>query len=344
MMMITSLPTELCFSILKYTAMPSFVAVNTTNPYSSALALCLVSKAVRLIVIPELLHTIFLPGTKHVVAFIDALRMQKVYAQEGSDLHIDYAAQVHCIWMEEMPIRNPSWNYFLRYLYTIDFSLFAPVVLAAKSLRVDYSFMSFLDGCLEHAWNAGIHSDITHKSSPLPWSVEILTLCHPGGDLASYHHDTSSRYSFLDFISDILVTEELCPTESTGHENVFYYKTPERPYISDTPWANLKNLRFISFGLPHQHRRPSGIFVLCGSDLRVELLTVPNPLSLPLDHCAQQTPSTCSLFPLNHDGSLLSPVDCRATVTCSTTVAHSKRTCLVGNLRQCSMRNKGKYV
>lgn len=91
----TDLPVELAFMILEYAARPTFDQADlydARSPYSSALALCRVSKIVRRIVLPELLHTILLPDFRHVEKFVHALRMQKVYKEKGSDLHFDSPA------------------------------------------------------------------------------------------------------------------------------------------------------------------------------------------------------------------------------------------------------------
>ena len=341
--MIQSFPVELCDTILKYAATPNFHHDDpqSMNPYSSALALCLVSKTIRFLVIPELLRTIFLPGYDHVVAFTDALQMQRAYARKGSHLHVDYAAQVQSIWIaKKVEIRFKCGTHRKlnnsprrRGGKSIDFNLLAPVVLASKSLQVDYDFMFLLDNCLEYAWNARINSNIHHKSAPLPWSVETLTLC--GGSLSTYYGATRhhfGRYSFFGSISHILVREYLSPTESVGVEKTFHYKTPECSY--DIPWACLKNLRLISFGIPHEHLAQPGAVprhVECGKDMHVELLTVPDPTNLPLDRPAEQTSSAYSL---NQDGRI-SSVDCRATVTCTKTVPHDEPTCLMADVQLC---------
>ena len=329
MMTITDLPSELCLIILRYAAAPLFATGHRRHAllkqYSSALALCLVSKTFRLFVIPELLHTILLPSCKHALAFTHALQMQRAYAQEGSHLHVDYAARVHSIWMEECLLvgcRDSNSLYFRPVKsIQVDFSLLAPVVLASKSILVDDKLMFLLDGCLEYAWNACIHSNTHHKSSPLPWSVETLRVSQR--NIASYRSASraTKRYSFLSSISHILIKEYLYPADSVGVEKTFRYKTPECSY--DIPWACLKNLRFISFGDLHTHS--SDVNRTCGGRMRIELLTIPDSMNLPLDRCAQQTSGTYSF---NQDGRI-SSVDCCATVACTTCFAHDELSCLL---------------
>jgi hypothetical protein len=57
-----------------------------------------------------------------------ALQMQRVYAREGNRLHLDYAGHVHRIWIGEVTFTMEPYN----------FSILAPVLLASKSLAVDF--------------------------------------------------------------------------------------------------------------------------------------------------------------------------------------------------------------
>src|SRR6267154_4613505 len=81
-----NLPTEIILIIFAYAARPTFCQnedYESTNPYSSALALCRVSKLVRRAVLPVLLRTVLLTEDCNVSAFVHALRIQKAYAQQG---------------------------------------------------------------------------------------------------------------------------------------------------------------------------------------------------------------------------------------------------------------------
>lgn len=180
----SDLPTELALLIFKYAAQPTFAQrapYTSRNPYSSALSLSRVSKIVRRTVLPEILHTVLLPGTRHVAAFVRALRMQKTYvAQEQHDLSLDYSSCVRrmSIGASLRLLRDPTVPFFgftpsLSELDSeFDVSLLAPVILAVSSLEIDFGSLDILSGCLEHVCN----SDADVVNSSLSWSTKNLTL------------------------------------------------------------------------------------------------------------------------------------------------------------------------
>ena len=68
-----------------------------------------------------------------------ALRLQRTYAEEENHLYFKYAAHVRKIWIKETLGFEPRVH-----KDNIDFSLLAPVILAAESSVVDYDRMFLL--------------------------------------------------------------------------------------------------------------------------------------------------------------------------------------------------------
>jgi hypothetical protein len=303
----TNLPTELCLLVLAHAARPTFAPNHTERkkPYSSALALCRVSRAIRCMVFPELLHTILLSKAKHMIAFISALKMQQAYAQQDNHLHVDYAAHVRRIWIGGTQIRH-SIDICSLSLDSTDFSLLAPVLLAATSLAIDYRSLSLLNSCLEYAGKSHIHSNVD-KSSPPPWSIKTLTL---SGDLADYRlTDSVPVYAFLASISHIIF---LSPTRFR-FEGVFFpwrygrisdkllrYNIFERMSRNPFPWAALQNLQSVSLALPHLMPPIMSMRLdacawreLCWKDVPIELRTFTAPMVQLSGHWAQEIPDAC---------------------------------------------------
>ncbi|OJA20689.1 hypothetical protein AZE42_06033 [Rhizopogon vesiculosus] len=325
-----NLPTELYFLIFTYaTAKPSFATIDypSLNPYySSMLALCRVSRNFRRIALPFLLHTIFLSKAKHVLAFVHALHMQRAYAKQENLLYFDYAAHVHSLW-----IGNTNDNSRLyRSLYTVDFSLLAPVLLASKSLALDYASLFLLDSCLKYAWNSRTPSNINHKSSPLPWSVKTLTL---SGNLASYLPTarTAEGHAFLASLSHIIFfpsKRKVFTLMAIFYppyvlENPIHYDIPE--CLNNVPWDSLKGLQSVSLALPHITTKSNvtflspkkGYLIECEVvDPRIDLMTVSAPVDLLSDDWTQNIPDASR----REEGYISSVTFC-ATSTCSGTIA-----------------------
>jgi hypothetical protein len=322
------LPSELYFLILTHVATPSFTAIESPlspNPYSSALILCHVSRAFRRIVLPLLLHTVFLSEAKHMFAFVRALQMQRTYMQQESHLHFDYAACVHRIWIGKAFIRSWDSPRLYRNLNGIDISLLAPALLAADSLAIDYGNLFLLDSCLKYAWNSHIQNTGTlEKSSPLPWNTKTLTL---SGNLDSYHPTsrTPEGYAFLASISHIIffpprdapfrVWLSTDARPGAGCEYPLHYKIPER--LNHVPWASLTSLQSVSLALPvtlvwveYSYFWRRDYVEYGGTYLHVELLTV----SAPVDTLSSRMISDASAgIQEGH----ISSFDFRATATCS---------------------------
>lgn len=182
----------------------------------------------------------------------------------------DYAAHIHRVWIGETP--------FLR-LGGIDFSLLAPVLLASKSLAVDFGSLYLLDGCIEYAWifHTLVRSIIDHKSSPLPWSVTTLTL---SGDFSLYYHaSTVTRLAFFESVSQFIflppATFDLFQklAVKAGCDKPFHYELPAASIMEKFPWTSLKSPQAVTLVLPH-------ITGLVWRDVHVHLLNVAAPMQV----------------------------------------------------------------
>ncbi|KAG1888434.1 uncharacterized protein F5891DRAFT_1177372 [Suillus fuscotomentosus] len=102
--MAPKLPIEIILTICKDAAQPTFSQrekYDIKNPYSTALSLCLVSRLVRRIILPDFLHTILLRRRHSLKKFANALLMQKAYAEKKSDLFFDYTSAVQRMWISD---------------------------------------------------------------------------------------------------------------------------------------------------------------------------------------------------------------------------------------------------
>jgi hypothetical protein len=284
----TDLPTEIGFLILTYAARPTF---SQTNPrwygrsyYPSALALCCVSRTIRRIILPELLHTVFLVKANNVLAFVHALHTQTAYAQQKHHLYVDYAAHVRKIWISEA-LGSP-FKYKVPRSDDINFSLLAPVLFAAQSLALDSESLFLLYGCLEYAWNSHVDSNINQEYSPnLPWSTRTLTLLEDSLPLESYPlANTAQERAFLASISHIitlpLMIYNTYRVSELDGEQQLHHILPK--WMDSLPWASLKSLRAISVVLPHipVDAPFHEVAPLHRKDVPVELLTFSAPEDL----------------------------------------------------------------
>ncbi|KAG1734484.1 hypothetical protein EDB19DRAFT_1727203, partial [Suillus lakei] len=183
------LPTELALLVFTFAAEPDFAQPDTyaaRNPYSTALSVSRVSKLVRRVVLPRMLHTVLLPEFYHVTHFVQALCMQKTYIeQQQHDLSVDYASLVHRLWIGvfrgplrygNTPFISSSTPSALTPGSEFDVSLLAPVILGVSSLAIDFLSLDVLLACLNHARNSDVDSNVEHSNSVLPWSTKSLTL------------------------------------------------------------------------------------------------------------------------------------------------------------------------
>ncbi|KAG0701186.1 hypothetical protein DFH29DRAFT_1069796 [Suillus ampliporus] len=255
------LPTELVLLILGYAAEPTFSQAETydsQNPYASALVLCRVSRFFRRAALPKLLHTVLLSPPHSLPAFVNALQMQQGYAEKKHHLQFEYAPRVHRMWISEIPRTRPSLPTFF---YPprppapaqpdIDFSLLAPVLLAAESLEINSARLFILLGCLRHAWNSRVVTNVDDARSPLPWSTKTFT---PSYNIQWLDLQNSPEGSaFLGSITHLICLSD--PTNTTMHINARYDGMGPRDYrlpnwLSRIPWASFTGLKTISVALP----------------------------------------------------------------------------------------------
>ncbi|KAG1726952.1 uncharacterized protein EDB91DRAFT_1339542 [Suillus paluster] len=273
------LPTELVLCIIKHAARPTFDKSNE-NPYSSALSLCRVSRILRHVVLPELLHTVLLPEYRNVAAFVRALRLQNAYAQQGNDLHFDYAARVGKIWIGkicEPPSEAPLHNSLSPHAQSepdIDFSVLGPVLLSAPSLALDFGSLWLLSGCLESAWDS--HIDINNRPRECsPRSTKALTLV---GDITRWDPLTSTAKGsvFLAAISHLTFLSQFDNIWFVTRN--YYYPASERrnhplpKWMTVVPWASFQSLHTVSAILPFI--TIAGPLLSMYQDTDVEMLTL----------------------------------------------------------------------
>ncbi|KAG2112382.1 uncharacterized protein F5147DRAFT_546733, partial [Suillus discolor] len=216
-----NLPVELVLLILKHAAQPSFSQIapyKSKNPYSFALALCLVSKEVRKTVLPEILHTVLLPQLRNVTAFVDTLRMQQAYAQQDHQFKFDYAKHVRRMWMGQFrgSIPGLSLNEFGQMQSGLDLSPLAPVLLAAPSIAVDFENLGLLSGCLFQVWKSRADS---HEESPVLYSPKTLMVMGTESMTRQWpsYIKTDHGAAFLASISNVIsITHTI--TDSTRHQ------------------------------------------------------------------------------------------------------------------------------
>ncbi|KAG1841489.1 hypothetical protein C8R48DRAFT_739022 [Suillus tomentosus] len=264
------LPVELVLLILKYAAQPSFSQIapyKSKNPYSSALALCLVSKEVRKTVLPEILHTVLLPQLRNVTAFVDTLRMQQAYAQQDYQFKFDYAKHVRRMWMGQFrgSLSGLSPNEFGQMQSGLDLSPLAPVLLAAPSIAVDFENLGLLSGCLFHAWK-----------SPVPYSPKTLMVTGTESMTRQWSSfiKTDHGAAFLASISNVISITHTT-TDSTRHQCGICHRDSASKIYKLPEWmarAPLSNLQTFSLPIPHS----AHTLAECeptGTDMKVELLT-----------------------------------------------------------------------
>ncbi|KAG1726946.1 uncharacterized protein EDB91DRAFT_1208393 [Suillus paluster] len=218
--------------------------------------------------------------------------MQKAYAQQDHHLHFEYAPHVRRIWIGEIlkVVQQADWpHHFFIFPPSppqIDFSLLAPVLLAAESLATNFLNLFILEGCLEHAWNshAATNTDLAH--SPLPWSIRTLTAL---GDISRSSwlplESTHQGRAFLASISHV-ISISVSPTELHPHfrARISDYIGPrdrELPrWIMHTPWHSFTSLQSVSLALPYTKPVAPHLAPLASSGLdeQVELLTFPASL------------------------------------------------------------------
>ncbi|KAJ8590995.1 hypothetical protein M405DRAFT_860903 [Rhizopogon salebrosus TDB-379] len=271
------LPTELILPILKLAARPNFALVGEgilqrRDPYSSARALCLVSRDARRASLPVMLETVFLWEGYQVIAFVHALRMQAGYSEQGNHLGFAYAAHICRIWVGS--ICGPCGDSFcildrcrLSPEPDIDFKILAPVLLAAPSLAFDVKSLYLLDGCIQVA----SHVDMYQGDSEPRWRTNTLMLSgiiDPFFILGNITQGSPffSSISRLIFVSPMIAND----IRDDLYFNVALWMTA---YLR----ATFTNLQTISVPRPYV-RLPEIVQLPTDvSDMRVHLFTLPAP-------------------------------------------------------------------
>ncbi|KAG2034423.1 hypothetical protein BDR03DRAFT_1093808 [Suillus americanus] len=275
----TDLPAELALLILKYAAQPTFDQTEkyeTKSPYSSTLALCLVSKVVRRVALPELLHTILLPKSENLRMFANALHMQQEYAeiqkqndirskceeeQTQNDLYFEYAPYIHKIWIGcsganivPDPLFHP--HYAPAAARKLAISVLTPVLLATPTLALDWTSLGFFSECLEHAWKSHADTNANDEHSPRPWNTKTLTLSGEtvAGGQWKLLKGTPQGSAFLASISHLTYGSYTTTFDeflfiAMSHGLPRNYHLPQ--WMKSIPWLHLKNLQTFSMAYPH---------------------------------------------------------------------------------------------
>ncbi|KAG1732551.1 hypothetical protein EDB19DRAFT_1609647, partial [Suillus lakei] len=202
----SDLPTEIALLILEEAARPTFSQCDKysdRNPYSSALALCRVSRKLRHAVLPYMLDTILLPQLRNVRAFVNALHIQKKYTD---DLSIDYASVVRKIWIGEHGgnlAENPLLNAYRAPECELSLSLLAPVLLAAPSLALDWTSLILLSDCLEHVCKSRPDMTLASEYSPPPWETRSLTLSGTSARAPWWPFTTTTTQGLTAFLASL---------------------------------------------------------------------------------------------------------------------------------------------
>ncbi|KAG2127856.1 hypothetical protein BD769DRAFT_1321491, partial [Suillus cothurnatus] len=273
------LPVELALLILKHAAQPSFSqteSYKSKNPYSFALALCLVSKEVRKTVLPEILRTVLLPRSHNVTAFMDSLRMQQAYAQQDHEFKFDYTKYVRRMWMGQFRGSLPglSLDEFGPLQSGLDLTPLAPVLLAAPFIAVDFENLGLLSGCLFHAQKSRADK---HEGSPALYSPKTLMVTGSESMTRQWSSYTKTVHgaAFLASISHVIsiihtISDRTSHARGSCHRSnasKIYYKPPD--WMTGAPLSSLQ-----TFSLPIPHSAyPLVECELSGKDVEVELLT-----------------------------------------------------------------------
>lgn len=287
----SELPTDIAILVFTHAAQPTFAqpaTFATNNPYSLALSLSCVCKIARRCVLPEILHTVLLAESRHVTAFVQALRMQKTYAeQQQHDLSLDYASRVHRMWIGEFGglLRIPNAPSIRSEPGSeLDVSLLAPVLLATPSLSLDFASLDVLLGCLEHAWNSDIdlNVNVDRRSSLLPWSTKKLTLSGCPSRQWWPFIGTVHGYTFLASIQHLTLLS-CTPSEKSMHFQgrcISVIKSRDsEPYMMPF-WmarAPFKKLKTFSLAMPHIES-PVAESASSAKETWVKLVTLPASL------------------------------------------------------------------
>ncbi|KAG1895320.1 uncharacterized protein F5891DRAFT_674714 [Suillus fuscotomentosus] len=277
----SDLPIEIFLTICKDAAQPTFSQrekYDIKNPYSTALSLCLVSRLVRRIILPDFLHTILLRRHHSLKKFANALLMQKAYAEKESDLFFDYTSAIQRMWMsnafdyfvyaEPRPPSNNRFTFYKRLCSKMN-ELGRNSVQDAWSSRTDI--------------NVGGHASFAGKT-------KNLTIIRRGDDLDTWTGRIPDVFSneikesvFLASIPHLTHLIDLAEESNTFRGISHGVHSPGDSlffWMKDTTWACMKSLETLSVVYPHLpplHDLKSisyAAYATRGIDLHVERLTV----------------------------------------------------------------------
>ncbi|KIK40432.1 hypothetical protein CY34DRAFT_807225 [Suillus luteus UH-Slu-Lm8-n1] len=280
------LPVEIVLMIVKYAAKPTFSQkeeYNDQNPYAHALSLCLVSRLVRLTVLPEFLHTVLLPTRRNLEAFASALELQKKYTEDKSHLAFDYTRAVQRLWLAGAGT-NPTLDDGLKQRITT----LLPVILAVPTLAVQPGYLSLIDESVEGLQSLRTDPNVDHGPSPVPGKTLIVTV-----ETYLVSHQTFKyirqkpvkKSGFLASIFHLTYLIELNPDSDRFRDISKGITTPDFfliIWMGDIQWNCMNNIKTFSvvyphLGLPHKVAsffRPEGV------DLHVQRLTVSAPVDM----------------------------------------------------------------
>ncbi|KAG1867068.1 hypothetical protein C8R48DRAFT_671947 [Suillus tomentosus] len=300
--MAPKLPIKIVLTICKDAAQPTFSQrekYDIKSPYSTALSLCLVSRLVRRIILPDFLRTILLRRRHSLKKFANALLMQKAYAEKKSDLFFDYTSAVQRMWIsdafdyfvyaEARSEEEDFYSFFLtsKFLSKKDegrarnISVLLPVILAAPELAVDYGHLKHIIWSVQDAWSS--HTDLNVDGhSSFPGKTKNLTIIRQAQD-SQLFYNTVKTFVFLTpirhftYLIDLADDSHIFRGISCGTDSP---KFPVYLWMRDHTWDSMKSLETFSVVYPHLppiHDFKSisyAAYATRGIDLHVERFTV----------------------------------------------------------------------
>ncbi|KAG2049263.1 hypothetical protein BDR06DRAFT_1012360 [Suillus hirtellus] len=245
-----SLPMELLIPILKDAAQLTFsprAKHVDENFYSTAVSLCRVSRLFRRIILPEMLHTVFL---RHgVKKFANALLMQKAYAEKESDLFFDYTSAIQRMWISDYWASLSEGPSSLK----PNMSILHPVILAVPVLAIDCDHLELLIKSVEDAWTSHADLNIDHKYRPFPGKTQNLMIMSPGGIWIPFRSGSKSKTSiFLASIPRLTYLPNLEAYSDSFRDISRGLKSPESlldSWMNNIPWKHMTSLQTFQWSI-----------------------------------------------------------------------------------------------
>ncbi|KAG1827828.1 hypothetical protein EV424DRAFT_1389474, partial [Suillus variegatus] len=217
------------------------------------------------IILPEMLHTVFLRG-HGVKKFGNALLMQKAYADKESDLFFDYTSAIQRMWISHYWESLCNSSEGLSGL-KLNMSILHPVILAVPVLAIDSEHLKLLVQSVEDAWTS--HKDLNndHEYCPFPGKTQNLTIMSSRGSWSPFEYNQKTSIFLasiprLTCLPDLEVSSDVFRDISRGLRST---ESSLRPWIENMPWVQMTSLQTFSVVYPHL-------------DLHVERLNVSAPL------------------------------------------------------------------